>query len=217
MKGKLLSLKDIRKSWWWKRKKILCEVRRTVDWPTVEESARNYELMRRSPKGKQFTQAYWELCSDGKAIVHKLWANWSKPANRFALRREQFNEIGWTPVYENQHRQWNLWLADNLLTKEFIREIRTLRKIQKIRPQHPLKGKKNRGVSWKLIELLDRKQNGIAKFNSSERHTLSKAKRRAKKYFGEYKHALAKWHEGSSSPDFDNEEMDGFYTTEQLE
>jgi hypothetical protein len=92
-----------------------------------------------------------------------------------------------------------------------------LRKIQKIRPQHPLKGKKHRGVSWKLIELLDCKQNGIGKFNASQRHTLSEAKRRAKKYFAEYERALAKWHEGSSSPDFDIKETDDSYITEQPE
>lgn len=192
MKGKLLSLKEIRKSWWWKRKEIRRDGVSGVDWPLVKEAARNYELMRRSTKGKQFTQTYLELCREGKTIVHSLWVNWGQAYRREAIRREQYHEKGWTPFYETEHRQWNLRLADNLLIKEFIREIRTLREIQKIRPHHPLKGKKHRGVSWKLVEILDRKQNCIGKFNDSQRHTLSDARRRAEKCFIQYKCALAK-------------------------
>jgi hypothetical protein len=218
MKDKLLSLKEIRKNWWWKRKEIRRDGVRGVDWPLVEESARNYELMRRSTKGKQFTQTYLELCREGKTIVSKLWVNWAQGAYRPVTNPSQFNEIGWTPVVSQyQHRQWNLRLADNLLIKEFIREIRLLREFQKIRLGHPLKGKKYRGVSWKLIEILDRKQNRIGEFNDSERHTLSDARRRAEKYFVEYERALAKWNEGSSSPDFDIEETDDSYPTKQPE
>jgi|GEM_PF-635068 hypothetical protein len=191
MKNKL-TLKDIRKKWWWKRKEILRAVKTEVDWPAVEEAARNYELMRRSPKGKQFTQAYWQLSREGKTIVHTLWVNYGQGTYRNVTNSSQFTEIGWTPVYENQRRQWNLRQADNLLIKEFIREIKALRTIQKIHPQHPLKGEHFRGASWTLIELLDRKQNGIGKFNESQRHTISEAKRRAKKYFSQYKNALAK-------------------------
>jgi hypothetical protein len=217
MNDKLLSLKEIRKNWWWNRVEIRRDGVRGVDWPLVEEAARNYELMRRSTKGKQFTQTYLELGREGKTIVHTLWVNYGQGAYRIVTNSSQFNEIGWTPVYEYQRIQWNLRLADNLLIKEFIREIRTLREIQKIRPHHPLKGKKHRGVSWKLVELLDRKQNCIGKFNASQRHTLSEAKRRAKKYFGEYKRALAKWRERCSSLDFEIEETDDSDTTEQLE
>lgn len=67
-----------------------------------------------------------------------------------------------------------------------------MRKIQKIRAPHPLKGKKYRGVSWKLVEILDIKQNGVKTLNDSERHTLHIAQRLAKKYFNEYRRALAK-------------------------
>jgi hypothetical protein len=38
----------------------------------------------------------------------------------------QFEEKGWSPLYENQHRQWNLRLAPSELVKEFVREIKTL-------------------------------------------------------------------------------------------
>lgn len=194
MKDKLSPLKEIRKDWWWKRNEIRRHGVRGVDWPMVKEAARNYELMRRSKNGKQFTQTYLELCREEKIIVHTLWVDNGQWAYRHVTNASQFQEIGWTPVYENQHRQWNLRLADVLLQREFIREIRTLREIQKVRPQHPLKGKKHRGVSWKLIELLDRKQNGIGKFNASQRHTLSEAKRRAQEYYVAYKRALTKGH-----------------------
>ncbi len=205
MKDKL-SLKEIRKNWWWKRKEIRRDGVRGVDWPLVEESARNYELMRRSSQGKKFTQTYLELCREGKTIVSRLWVNWGQAVRREAIRREQYNEKGWTPFYETEHRQWNLRVADNLLKREFIGEIRLLRKIQKVRRKHPLKGKKHRGVSWKTIEILDRKQNGIGKFNASQRHTLSVAQRKAEEYFAKYNRALTKWQRGIKNPDCDLED-----------
>lgn len=192
MKQKLASLTEIRKNWWWKQREILRVLMRKVDWPVVEEAARNYELMRRSLNGTQFTQCYWELNRDSKTIVHTLWVNWGQAFRREAIRREQYNEKGWTPFYETEHRQWNLRAADSELMKQFIGEIRTLRKIHGVCAKHPLKGKKFRGVSWKMIEVLDRKQNGIGKFNGSQRHTISDARRRAEKCFIQYKRALAK-------------------------
>jgi hypothetical protein len=51
---------------------------------------------------------------------------------------------------------------------------------------------KNMELSRKLIEVLDRDQQGIGKLNSSERSTLSDAKSRAKKCFNQYKRALEK-------------------------
>lgn len=164
-----------------------------MDWPAVQEAARNYELMRRSPRGKQFTRTYLELGRDGWTVVHGAWPNWPKAPYRFVTDRSQFEEKGWTPIYENQHRQWNLRLSVSDLIKGFSREIRLLQKIQKIRPPHPLEGQKFHGGSWKLVEVLDCKLNGIGPLNSSERHTLSEAKTDAEKYFKDYKRALAKW------------------------
>jgi hypothetical protein len=186
------TLTELRKTWWWHRREIRRYGVRGVDWPAVEEAARNYELMRRAPKGRRFTKTYPELGPDGWTVVHVLWPSWVTPVLRFATRREQYEEIGWTPVYENQHRQWNLRRADKHLIDEFIREIRVLREIQKIRAPHPLKGKKYRGVSWKLVEILDIKQNGVGTLNASERHSLHIAQRRAKKFFTQYTAALAK-------------------------
>lgn len=39
MKMKPLTLKELRKSWWWKRKEIRRDGVRGVDWPLVEETA----------------------------------------------------------------------------------------------------------------------------------------------------------------------------------
>ncbi len=217
MKGKLLSLKDIRNNWWWKRKEIRRHGVRGVDWPAAEEAARNYELMRRSKNGQQFTQTYLELCREGKTIVHTLWVNYGQWAYRHVTNPSQFKEIGWTPIYENQRIQWNLRLVDKKLIDEFIREIRILREIQKIPIPRRNRGEKHRGVSWKLIEILDRKQNGIGKLTDSERHTASVAQRRAEKYFVEYERALAQWHERTSSLDSDIEETDDSFTTEPPE
>lgn len=208
MKDKLLTLKELKeKVWWWKRKEIRRDGVRGVDWPVVEAAARNYELLRRSPRGKQFAKTYLELVPDERSVIHGLWATWSQGAYRPVTNPSQFNEIGWTPVVSQyQHRQWNLRLADKTLIDEFIREIRLLRQFQKIPAPHANKGKKPRGVSWKPIEILDRKQNGIGKFNDSERHTLSDARRRAKKYFVEYRRALANW-QNTPSRYFDPETL----------
>jgi phage anti-repressor protein len=208
MEQKSLTFEELSKNWWWNRAEIRRDGVRGVDWPLVEEAARNYELLRRSSKGKQFTQTYLELDREKKAIVHKLWVNWAQWAYRPVFDPKQFNEIGWTPVVSpSQHRQWNLRMADLYLIEEFIREIRLLRQFQGIPDPHPNKGKKYRGVSWKLVEVLDRKVNGIGKFDSSERHTLTDARRRAEKYFIKYERALAEWHKGSLSPDFDMAEQ----------
>jgi hypothetical protein len=206
MKKKSLTLEELVKSWWWNRKEIRRDGVRGVDWPIVKEAARNYELMRRSQNGKQFTQTYLELCREEKTIVHTLWVNWKQSPYRFATNRSQFQEVGWTPVYETEHRQWNLRLPDKKLIDGFIREIRILQEIQKIPRPRRNKGEKHRGVSWKLIEILDRKQNHIGKLSDSERHTVSVAQRQAEKYFVEYERALAKWHEGGRNPAFDTED-----------
>lgn len=212
MKQKSLTLKDIGKNWWWKRKDIRRYGVKGVDWPVVKEAARNYELMRRSAMGAQFTQTYLELDREGKTMAHTLWVNWAQAPYRHVTDPKQYDEIGWTPIYENQHRQWNLRLAIKKLTDEFIREIKTLQKIQKIPIPRRNKGEKHRGVSWKYIEVLDRKLNGIGKFNDSQRHMLSVARRRAKKFCFQYKRALAKWHKGGANPDSDFEDNN---TTEQ--
>jgi hypothetical protein len=209
MSDKTNILEQISKNWWWNRAEIRREGVRGVDWPLVEEAARNYELMRRSLNGKRFTQTYLELGREEKTIVHKLWVNWAQQAYRPVFDPKQFNEMGWTPVVSpSQHRQWNLRMSDSYLIEEFIREIRVLRHIQGIPEPHHNQGKKHRGVSWLLVEILDRKKNGIGQFNNSERSTLSEARRRAEKYFIEYEHALTEWHKGSSSPDFDIPEQD---------
>jgi hypothetical protein len=207
MKKKSLTPEELAKRWWWNREEIRRDGVREVDWPVVEEAARNYELLRRSPMGKQFVKTYLQLVPDERSVIHGLWATWSKSAYRFAIRREQYNEKGWTPVYETEHRQWNLRRADKNLIDEFIREIRILREIQKIPAPHPNKGEKHRGVSWNLIEILDRKQNGIGKLDDSERHTASVAQRRAEKYFIEYKYALDQWH-NNPNPAFNIGETD---------
>ena len=156
MKQKLRTLKELEKTWWWRRKGKRRDEPGGTDWPLVEESARNYELLRRSPRGKQFTKTYKELIPDEKRIIFGLWMKEAQNTYRIVRDPKQFGEKGWTPIYENQHRQWNLRLVDKKLIEEFIKEIRTLRKIQKIRTPRRNKGEKRRGVSWKLVEVLDR-------------------------------------------------------------
>jgi len=215
MKTKSITFEELGKSWWWNRAEIRRDGVRGIDWPAAEEGARNYELLRRSPRGKKFVKTYLQLVPDERAVIHRLWVNWAQSPYRPVTNPGQFKEIGWTPVVsEAQHRQWNLRLADKTLMDEFIREIRLLREIQEISAPHPNQGKKYRGVSWKLIEVLDRKQNGVGKLNSSERHTASVAQRRAEKYCVEYERALDQWH-NNPNPAFNIGITDDFYGTDQ--
>lgn len=216
METKLHTLKELRKSWWWKRKEIRRDGVRGVDWPLVKEAARNYELMRRSTKGKQFTKTYPELDNESKKIIAILWVNWPQAPYRLYANPSQYNEVGWTPFYENQKIQWNLRLTNKKLTDAFIMQIKIWRKIQKIRKPRRNKGENHRGVSWKLVEVLDRKQNGVGKFTPSEHHTLTKARRKAKRCFREYKRALDEWN-SHINPASIIEEDDDSDNTEQPE
>jgi hypothetical protein len=213
VKQKLRTLEELEKTWWWRHKGTRHDEPGGTDWSLVEESARNYELLRRSPSGKQFKKTFPQLIPDEKRIIFNLWRNWEKGTYRHVRDRKLFGEKGWTPIYENQHRQWNLRLEDKKLTDEFIREIRLLREIQKIPTPRRNKGEKRRGVSWKLVEMLDRKLNRIGSFDGSERHTLSDARKRAGEYCIQYEHALAEWLKGSANPDSEVEKPDGDYGT----
>jgi len=185
-------LKQLReKVWWWRKLRIRSSLKKAVNWPAVEEAARNYELLRRTRGGKTFTRPYTDLSRNERTIIHGLWAGWSPAPYRFVTDRRQFEEIGWSPIYEHQHRQWNLRLAPGDLVKEFVREIKVLQKIHKIRAPHPLKGEKTR-ISWLLVEILDCQSSGLGPFTDSQRHSLSVARRKATKHLREYKKALAK-------------------------
>jgi hypothetical protein len=191
--NKLLTLKELRqKIWWWRQPEILSRIKSEVCWEDMERAARNYELMRRSPKGRKFTRKFSEFGRDERTLVFSAWPPPPKQQYRTAYNRTQFGERGWTPVHENQYRQWNLKLSDSDLIKEFIREIRILRKIQKIRAPHPLKGQKFR-ITWNAIQILDRKQNKIGKLNDSQRSAASKAEKTAIRLCAEYRRASAKW------------------------
>ena len=73
MKDKLLTLKELKETWWWNRKDIRKNGVPGVCWKAVKEAARNYELLRRSPKGKHFTRNYLESFPDERTILHGLW------------------------------------------------------------------------------------------------------------------------------------------------
>jgi hypothetical protein len=64
--------------WWWNRPEIRRKGVNGVRWNAVEEAARNYELLRRSPNGKQFSKSYLELDLNERTLIHVLWGNWEK-------------------------------------------------------------------------------------------------------------------------------------------
>lgn len=212
------TLEELEKTWWWRRKGTRHDEPGGTDWPVVEECARNYELLRRSPRGNQFKKTFPQLIPDEKRIIYGLWMIEAQRAFRIVRDPKLFGEKGWMPIYENQHWQWNLRLEDKKLTDEFIREIRLSREIQKIPTPRRNKGEKRRGVSWKLVEVLDRKLNRIGSFDGSERHTLSDARKRAREYCIQYEHALAEWlkeaKNSGSDTDPDFKDNGGFNDTE---
>ena len=188
-----MTLKHLKKQWWWKRKEIRRHGPENVGWQDVEIAARNYELMRRAPNAKEFTKTYLELNRDERTFIHCLWCNWQANAYRFAMNPRQFDEVGWTPVYENQRTQWNLNAPDSALKEAFMREINVAREIQGIKAPKPLKGRKNRGVSWRYIEMLDRTNCGLAASHSpSARKAASEGRKMAARFLRDFKRALAK-------------------------
>jgi hypothetical protein len=194
MNRKRPALKEFQKSWWWNREDIRRNGVEGVTWPIVEIAARNYEIMRRLPEGKQYASTYLELNGEDKMIVHQLWVTWEDHPMRTAFSPKDYLETGWTPVSEGVHRQWNLRLADKTLIDAFIKEIRQIRESQKIIPKHPNKGKKNRGVSWRYVELLDCEASRDGEpLNGADRHMVSEARKMGARYAKEYREALAEW------------------------
>jgi hypothetical protein len=202
MKRKPLALKELEKTWWWRREEIIQNGVPGVSWKVVKDAARNYELMRRAPDAiLPFSkQSYLDLSGGLQMLVHRLWVKWKDPY-RYVTRSRDFEEIGWTPIYADHHMQWNLRLPDNVLALEFVSHIRNLRGAQNIQIGHSLKGKANRGGSWNYIELLDREKNADkTPFNGSERHMLTRARSMATKYAKEFNEAVEKWKSKPADP-----------------
>jgi hypothetical protein len=194
MKRKLLS--EIKKSWWWRRRHISRASKkhgvRGIPFDYSDDQSRrialNYELMRRAPAGKQFSQNYCELNREQRTICHKLWANLPNAVVRPISYEAQKTEKGWYSFDPNF--QWNLRLNNNALLTAILEQIKLQRKIQKIRASKYLKGQINRRMSWNYVELLDLSDNKIGKLNDSQRHMVSVARANARIYCRAYKKAL---------------------------
>jgi hypothetical protein len=192
MRKKLLTLEYLReKVWWWQREEIRRDGVPGVVWDGLtKEAARNYELMRRAPGAKKFKKSYLELNRDERTLVHVLWCNWPMQACRYAMNKSQFNEKGWTPVFPNPPVQWNLKLADTVLSKAFLRDIQIARQIQGILPIHPLTGTNQNPVSWRYIEILDCVAARIGVLNDSDRHSKSMARKLSIQFLNQFQPAL---------------------------
>jgi len=178
--------------WWWKWPDAEMKLRSVLWDKHTKEAARNYEIMRRFPKAETLRKSYLELNGHERTLIHCLWCNWPKNPYRFATERSQFDENGWTPVFQNPPVQWNLNLANNILVSEFERQIDLAREIQKIEEPPSLQGRKNRGASWLYIEILDRQKHGIGTFSDGERKMRNKGMQMAEQFFAEFDSALAK-------------------------
>jgi hypothetical protein len=182
------------KDWWWNQESIRTHGVPGVGWDKeAKQAAHHYELMRRSPKGKQhYGRTYLELNSEEKTFVHVLWCNWPESPWRFATQDKDFDEIGWTRVLPNPPVQWNLSLPNDVLIKAFMREIEMQRVIQQICPRYHRNAAKKKEPYWREIEILDREDEG-EKLLDAERSAASKARRKAAEFCGQCRHALADW------------------------
>jgi hypothetical protein len=181
--------------WWWNWERIRKDGVPGVLWDReAKQAAHHYELMRCFPKGKQhYRKTYLELNDEEQRIVHVLWCNWPESAWRFASEKQEFTEIGWTPVLPNPPVQWNLRLPNDVLTKAFMREIAMQRETQHIRPAYHRASKKSLEPNWKEIQILDRKENDTDKLSNTEWSIASKAMKKAETFYGQFRRFLAQW------------------------
>jgi hypothetical protein len=185
MKQKLLTLKQLEKSWWWKRPENLPKLE-NIRLFGYELAARNYELMRRAPDAGQFSQNYLELSREDKTTASIAWAN----PNEFPYRQifdSEKREVGWSNPHP--HIQWNLRLSARILKKAFWDYITQQRKFQNLPEKYSAKGKKNRPPTWRYIELWDRQRTKTKNMGDSERGMASKAEQLATQLFDEFKRA----------------------------
>ena len=188
-KNKLLTLKKLQKTWWWKREENRSEMER-LKIHGYELAARNYELMRRSPNAGEYQQNYLRLDRENKTVASIAWVNPYEMPNRNVFDLQKQEEIGWTSA--RPHYQWNLRLSDRALTKAFLFYINQHRTVQKIASSNSPKGKKNRPPSWLYIEYLDMRQNGIGGMDDSQRGMASRAEEMAAQFLSEFKRAEIK-------------------------
>lgn len=176
--------------WWWQNKDftsdaVTLRAKYGTDrpWGTpwkncLERIAWNYELARRSDI-KGGLPSFFTLSTQERIFIASLWSNESDFPSRDATDPERTQEQGWTPV--NPVLQWNLRFSDEALRTTFTGYIAHYRKQQGIQVSPRNKGKKNRGVSWKWIELLDVSSHKIRILSDSERKSLSEARNQATK------------------------------------
>lgn len=186
MKKKLLTLNELKETvWWWEHKENDDEMERLKTFGYIL-AARNYELMRRSPRSP-FKQTYLKLDRETKTTVSMAWGNPNDFPYRQVFDLQKQEEIGWTSP--RPHIQWNIQLSDRDLKKAFMDYISRHRNVQKITRNSSIKGKKNRPPSWKFIEHLDKKRNKIAGYDYG---VASKAETMAVQFLKEFKLAQIK-------------------------
>jgi hypothetical protein len=200
MENKLLTLKELEETWWWRHEENREELKRMKLFGYVL-AARNYELMRRAPGGGEFNKNYLELNRTEKTTTAIAWINRDELPYRqtFDLKNP---EKGWTTY---PPLQWNLRLSDRILKKAFLDYINQHRNAQKIALSHPLRGKRNRPPTWDYVECLDKKRNKIWNMDDVERGMASKAEQLAIRCLEEFKLVQVKYDEIASKSDFYNE------------
>lgn len=174
--------------WWWQHEDFTSDVATLkakykterpwgIPWKNcLERIAWNYELMRRSEIQGDLP-SFFALSVEERMFAASLWGNESEYPSRDTSDPHKTQEHGWTPV--NPFFQWNLRLSDEALSNAFTVYIKHQREGQKIQVQPRNKGKKNRGVSWKWVELLDLAGHKVRTLADNERKSLSSARKQA--------------------------------------
>jgi len=145
----------------------------------LERSAYLYELGARVSGEYEFGKCWAHLPQEKWEELAWRWP--MNVATRYGVSHFFDNrppEKGWT---HSPPRSYNLRLNDTVLVRLFRRWIAEQRKLAGIPNPRPNEGKRNRGISWRSVELLDLRTHAKRILNDSERSQVAKAKQELKK------------------------------------
>ena len=140
-----------------------------------QRSAFLYEMGRRTDPRYRLKLPYVQLTPAQRLKLYRRW-----PVDETRLGHYEFGDLednpksGWTQF---KGLSFNLNRNDTSLMKEFKWFIQMGRINLSIPNPKPNKGRKNRGLSWRPVELMDLQMHKGHVFTDAERSQVSKAKR----------------------------------------
>lgn len=141
----------------------------------LERSAYLYELGARVSGEYEFGKTWLKLPREKwEELAYRWPMDTSLRSGISEAQPDRTHRTGWTPY---RRLSFNLLLNDSTLTRCFRRMIKDAREQTKIPSPKPNKGRRNRGFSWRPLELMDLQRFASRELNDSERSQVSKAKK----------------------------------------